>query len=111
MKCLVCDHEGAISSHAARIWADLNEVELKLKPTGGIGAGMVERHHELLRQSFHRIHDQALQEGITFQDSDVVAKAVMVKNCLLNVHGQTPFKAHHWLDSQSYSRFREDWCY
>ena len=62
-------------------------------PLGGIGAATVERHNELARQAFHRIDAQLTSEGIVFTPEDVVAEALMAKNCLLNVHGQSPYRA------------------
>ena len=62
-KCIVSDGEGTINSHEGRLRAERQGIQLKNKPTGGIGASTVERHHELFRQSLHRIKDRCAEEG------------------------------------------------
>ena len=89
----VSDGEGALNSHEARVWAERIGTQFVIRPTGGIGAATVERHNELLRQAFHRIDAQLTSEGIVFIPEDVVSEALMAKNCLLNVHGQSPYRA------------------
>ena len=64
-----------------------------MKPTGGIGAGTVERHHELIRHALHKIEDQCALEGVPISKQQVLSEAVMVHNSLLNVHGFSPFNA------------------
>ena len=67
--------------------------QLVIRPTEGIGAATVERHNEILRQSLHRIEEQFTVEGIVFTPEDVIGEALMAKNCLLNVHGVSPYQA------------------
>ena len=76
-----------------RVWCARIGTEPKTRPTGGIGAGTVERHHELLRQSLHRIKEQTKEEGLVATDGDILSEAVMVKNILLNTYGHSPFEA------------------
>ena len=52
---IVSDHEGALDSDSARLWADRRGTQIKLKPPGSIGASTVERHHEILRTHLHKI--------------------------------------------------------
>ena len=81
--CFISDGEGALDSHEARVWAEKIGTQLVIRPTGGIGAATVERHNEILRQSLHRIEEQFTTEGIAFVPEDVIAEALMAKNCLL----------------------------
>ena len=57
-KVLISDGEGGLDNHEARLWCERLGTELKIRPTGGIGASTVERHNELIRQSLHRIKEQ-----------------------------------------------------
>ena len=89
-KCIVSDGETGINCHEGRLWAERKQIELKIKPTGGIGAGTVERHHELIRQALHKIEDQCALEGIPLSKQQCLSEAVMVHNSLLNVQVSQP---------------------
>ena len=91
--CFISDGEGALDSHEARVWAEKIGTQLVIRPTGGIGAATVERHNEILRQSLHRLEETFTTEGIAFVPEDVIAEALMAKNCLLNIHGVSPYQA------------------
>ena len=92
-KCLVSDGEGAINSHEARLAFERCGCELKIKPTGGIGASTVERHHGIARDTLHQVRGQTNRVGIAIQKAEMLSEAIMVHNALLNVHGYSPYQA------------------
>ena len=56
----------------------------------GTHTWMIERHHDLLRQLYSKIRYQANEEGIPYDDDDILAMAVMAKNCMITVGQYSP---------------------
>ena len=86
------DGEGAFISAIMTQWLSSTHTQLVLKPKG-THAWMVERHHDLLRQAYSKIRYQANEEGIPFDDDDILALAVMAKNCMITVGQYSPQNA------------------
>ena len=79
-KVLEHDEEGAFISAIMTKWlSDVGTKEV-LQPKG-THTWMVERHHDLLRQLYSKIRYQANEEGIPYDDDDILAMAVMAKSC------------------------------
>jgi hypothetical protein len=89
---IISDHEGAIDSEEASVWAERWGVHVKFKAPGA-HAHVVERHHEILRRLIHRIEAQCKEEGLNVTPEDIVAEATFAKNALITIHGQTPYRA------------------
>ena len=69
---------------------------------------MVERHHELLRQTLHKLEEQLKEEGIAVPFSVVVYEAVLAKNAFISVGEHTPYRALYGRDSQLTAEFEPD---
>ena len=89
---LIADHEGALMSEESAIFMERWGTSFKPKPKGS-HAAQVERHHELVRNTFHKIKSQAITEGLQLSDEDVLAETMYAKNALIVVHGKTPYEA------------------
>eukprot|EP00972_Heterocapsa_arctica_P092425 13632111-Heterocapsa_arctica.AAC.1 len=59
----------------------------------GQHATVVERHHEILRQSLHKVGSQLKEEGINVPCSVQLAEAVLAKNVIQSIHGHGPYRA------------------
>ena len=88
-KVLDHDEEGAFTSAIMTKWLSDMHTEIVLKPKG-THTWMVERHHDLLRQLYSKIRYQANEEGIPYDDDDILAMAVMAKNCMSTVGQYSP---------------------
>ena len=88
-KVLEHDEEGAFTSALVTKWLSDVQVTLVLKPKN-THTWMVERHHDILRQLYVRIRYQAQEEGIQYDDDDILAMAVMAKNCMITVGQYSP---------------------
>ena len=51
------------------------------------------RHHEILRQTVHRLREQLIQEGVPFTNEMLVDEACFAKNAMLSIGKTTPYKA------------------
>ena len=89
-KRFVADLEGALSSTEGRIWMTRLGTEMHPKPTGNIGAAIVERHNELMRGMLHRIADQCKEEGFPASAAAILAEAAFAKNTRCFVHMAIP---------------------
>jgi hypothetical protein len=88
MRLLIADGETAMVSEQVSQFLDRTNVQLKAKAPGE-HAQMVERHHEVLRQTLHRIEEQLKEEGIALPFEVVVNEAVLAKNALTTVGGHS----------------------
>ena len=59
----------------------------------GQHAHVVERHHELLRQTAHRLREQLVREGVPFTNEMIVDEACFANNAMLSIGKTTPYKA------------------
>jgi len=91
-KYIESDQEGALFSDEGATWADRWGVALKPKPRGA-HAHVIERRNEVLRQQYHRVREQADQDGIKVTKEELLDESVMALNCMLSVHGTTPYAA------------------
>ena len=66
---------------------------------------MVERHHELLRRIILRLEAQLAEEGCTVPMSVIVSEALLAKNSLTTVAGQTPYRALYGRDPPGLAEF------
>ena len=66
---------------------------------------MAERHHDLLRQLYSKIRFQANEEGIPYDDDDILAMAVMAKNCMTTV-GQYSHKQQYLEHNPAYFQIK-----
>ncbi len=76
---LIADGEKGLCSEQVAQFLDRCNTQLKSKAPGE-HAQMVERHHELLRQTLHKLEEQLKEEGIAVPFSVVVHEAVLAKN-------------------------------
>ncbi len=76
----------------AAIWLERHGTSCK--PTAkNAHAAIVERHHQVLRDTIHKIKDQADQEGLMLPIDDIVAEAVLSKNAFTKVGDFSPYQA------------------
>ena len=94
MKLLIADGEKGLDSEQLGQFLDHTGVQFKAKAPGE-HAQMVERHHELLRQTLHRLEEQLKEEGIELPFEVVVNDAVLAKNALTTVGGHTLYRAFY----------------
>ena len=73
-------------------WLDRWSVQLKTKEPGS-HAQVVERHHELFRQIYHRTKTQLKEEKIVLDKEILVAECFLVKNLMISVAGSSPYQA------------------
>jgi hypothetical protein len=92
MTTLMSDQEGGLVSEQASIWAERHSIALRFKPKGS-HAAIVERHHQTIRDLYHKLSTQAQHERLTVEPSDILSEAVFAKNVLTNVGGYSPFQA------------------
>jgi len=104
MKLLIADGEKGLDSEQVRQFLDRNGVVFKAKAPGE-HAQMVERHHEVLRQTLHKLEEQLKEEGIALPFSVVVNEAVLAKNALTTVGGHTPYRALYGRDPMLTAEF------
>ena len=67
-------------------------IEFKSKARGS-HAHVIERRNELLRQQYHKIRSQCQKDGVKVSKTQMLDEAVLACNCLLSVHGTSPYKA------------------
>lgn len=89
---IVADGEKGLDSEEAKQWLDRFHSEIKPKARGQ-HAQTVERHHELLRQTLHRVEDQLKEESIHLPFDVVLAECMFVNNAMLTVGDATPYQA------------------
>jgi len=94
---LIADGEKGLCSEQVAQFLDRCNTQLKSKAPGE-HAQMVERHHELLRQTLHKLEEQLIEEGIAVPFSVVLNEAVLAKNSLTSVGGHTPYRALYGRD-------------
>ena len=91
-KLLLVDGESGLDSEGCRQWLDRIGSEIKTKAPNE-HAQMVERHHELFRQTLHRVEDQLNEEGVKVPFDVIVAECIFAKNALLTIGRETPYRA------------------
>ena len=89
---IVSDQEGALISDEGAIWASRWNVEHKSKAKGS-HAHIVERRNDLLRQQFNRVRSQARKDGLNVTDTQILDESLLACNCMLSVHGTSPYEA------------------
>ena len=89
---IVSDQEGALFSDEGSDWADKWNIELRANPKGA-HAYVIERRNELLRQQYHKIRTQCQKDGVKFTQKQMLDEAILACNCLISVHGTTPYEA------------------
>ena len=72
----------------------LSQFSTHIKERGvGSHATMVERHHQVLRDTHAKAKDQANKEGTPFTEESLLAEVVIAKNILTNISGYSPMQA------------------
>jgi len=89
---IVTDQEGAMTSESAMAWAEHWHCALRFVPKGS-HAHTVERHHEILRDTLHKVEDQCKLEGLVVNKEHVLSEATFAKNAFVQVQGQSPYTA------------------
>jgi hypothetical protein len=89
---LMSDHEGGLVGEAAAQWADKWGIQLRPGPKGS-HAYIIERHHQILRATLHKIQSQTELEELGISFPMLLAEAVYVKNALTAIAGHSPFEA------------------
>ena len=87
---LIWDGEGAMNSDEARIWATRWNLDLVMRPKDK-KAWIAERHHEILRVQLHKTQSQLASDNINLDFEQVLAEAVLAKNCLLSTGEGSPY--------------------
>ena len=89
---LLFDHEGGIDNDEMGQWLQNIGTHRQLKaPRQHVG--MVERHHEILRQQLHKLEADCTSRGLRVDFNDILQEAVLAKNVLLSVGGYSPYQA------------------
>eukprot|EP00971_Amphidinium_carterae_P349276 6490937-Amphidinium_carterae.1 len=89
---LVCDQEGGIMSDWAGVQLGKWGVSRMALPER-THASVVERHHAIIRDTFVKVRDQCLSDGVPYNDSLVLCESVFCKNTLTNIGGFSPYQA------------------
>ena len=97
MQTFIADGESGLASEEVAQWLDRVGTQLKTKAPGE-HAQMVERHHELLRRIILRLEAQLAEEGVRVPMSVIIGEALLAKNSLTTVAGQTPYRALYGRD-------------
>ena len=77
---------GALESEEARIMCDRHNLERRPKPSG-TKAAVVERHHEIIRNTIRRTRSHLEEEGLDVPVWHLVAEAFHAHNARTNVGG------------------------
>ena len=92
-KTIVSDQEGALFLDEGAIWASRWSIELKSKPKGA-HAHIIERRNDLLRQQYNTVRSAARKDGLlTITAKQILDESLLSCNCLLSVHGTSPYEA------------------
>ena len=89
---LLSDQEGGIAGDEGTQFLARAGVNPKLKARGS-HAAIVETHHELWRQQFHKIKSQALSEGLNSDFEMLISSTSFAKNAVCCCNGATPYQA------------------
>ena len=89
---VLSDQEGGLISDLACEWFDRRGIQLTLRAREQ-HAGMVERHHEILRRQLHLLEGQASSEGLAVPFTAVLAEAVFAKNAMFQCGNVSPYEA------------------
>eukprot|EP00971_Amphidinium_carterae_P350102 6491381-Amphidinium_carterae.1 len=89
---LVCDQEGGIMSDWAGVQLSKWGVNRMALPER-THASVVERHHAILRDTFLKVRDQCISDGIPYTDSLILCECVFCKNTITNIGGFSPYQA------------------
>eukprot|EP00971_Amphidinium_carterae_P281276 5584632-Amphidinium_carterae.2 len=92
MASLISDQEAGLrSDHAGTVMARWG-TQRKLLPEGR-HASIVERHHALMRSTYHKIRDQLQVDGLAVSGTMMLAEAVHAHNVITSVGGYSPHQA------------------
>ena len=80
---LIWDGEGAMNSDEAKIWATRWSIELIMRPADK-KVWIAERHHEILRDQFHKVQMQAIADKLQISFRAILAGSCLAKNSLLS---------------------------
>jgi len=92
MQYLESDRESGLVSEETSVYFQRAGIDFRPRPKGS-HANVVERHHQMLREAYHKIRSQLRAEGLELPREAILADAVFSKNALISVHGTTPYKA------------------
>ena len=88
----VRDQEGAPTSEVAAAFLQTWQCGRKLKPEGA-HAHIVERHHEIFRQTLHSVVEQSDQASLVILSRHCVGETNFAHNCFVQVDGWLPYQA------------------
>ena len=91
-KVIITDQEGAFKSEVGVIFCQRNGIELKFTAIRQ-HPQIMNRRQEILRVLLKRIKAQCTQEGILVDFRLSLAEAVFAKNAMLEIGGETPYRA------------------
>ena len=91
-KLIITDKEGALDGDRGLTWCERLGIERREKPKG-VHAQLVERHHQMARDLVHKVKSQLTLEGLEVPLKIIIGEAMFAKNVLLNVHGESPYRA------------------
>eukprot|EP00971_Amphidinium_carterae_P030095 591580-Amphidinium_carterae.1 len=91
-KTLVSDQEGGIMSDWSGVQLGRWGISRMPLPERS-HASVVERHHAIIRDTFVRVRDQCVSDGVPYTDSLVLDESVFAKNVLTNIGGFSPYQA------------------
>ena len=92
METLVSDQEAGLKGDYCATTLSRWGTQRLLLPEGR-HAAIVERHHAVLRSTYHKIRDQASEDGIKVTADVMLAEAVFAHNVLTSVKGFSPHEA------------------
>ena len=92
METLVSDQEAGLKGDYCATTLSRWGTQRLLLPEGR-HAEIVERHHAVLRSTYHKIRDQANEDGIKVIADVMLAEAVFAHNVLTSVKGFSPHEA------------------
>eukprot|EP00971_Amphidinium_carterae_P009692 191155-Amphidinium_carterae.3 len=92
MKVLVCDQEGGLRGDHPGVVLNRWGTQSVLLPEGAHGA-IVERHHAVIRNTYHKLRDQVRQDGLAISPQMLLNETIHSHNVLTSVSGHSPHQA------------------
>ena len=86
----IIDQESGFAFDYGQAFCERLGIDRILRGTGQ-HAHIVERHHEILRQTAHRLREQLVREGVPFTMEQIIDEACLAKNAMLSIGKTTPY--------------------
>ena len=89
---LLSDQEGGLTGEQASVWYERHSIAPRYNPKGS-HAAIIERHHQMIRDTVHKVQTQAELEKLELPFGDVLSESIFSKNSLMNIAGFSPYQS------------------